>query len=203
MLSLPLNNMSFDSVVPTIATEFVRNRAQHDQTARQWTEMYAKPPAVHPTVPAHVNGPTMDKSEKGKEKARADTNPSASSSSSNLPRTSHSSRHKSSGFRSTSQQQPTTAETITIDDSDSDFDLSTSVRSSSSVNVQSKKGKGKRKRDLVVAGADEVVDLTDEDGRGDGCGRTKKRRSAGSGNQAGRSWMQTGPDTGDVIVIDD
>lgn len=34
--------------VPSIATEFLRKRLMHDQTARQWTEQYAKPP---PTTP--------------------------------------------------------------------------------------------------------------------------------------------------------
>ena len=30
--------------VPSIATEFLRKRPMHDQNARQWTELYAKPP---------------------------------------------------------------------------------------------------------------------------------------------------------------
>ncbi len=30
--------------VPSIATEFLRKRPMHDQHARQWTELYAKPP---------------------------------------------------------------------------------------------------------------------------------------------------------------
>ncbi|KAI0258550.1 ubiquitin-conjugating enzyme/RWD-like protein, partial [Gloeopeniophorella convolvens] len=30
-----------DPLVPSIATEFVRKRSTHDQTARRWTELYA------------------------------------------------------------------------------------------------------------------------------------------------------------------
>jgi hypothetical protein len=30
--------------VPSIATEFLRKRPMHDHNARQWTELYAKPP---------------------------------------------------------------------------------------------------------------------------------------------------------------
>ncbi|OCH85659.1 hypothetical protein OBBRIDRAFT_838782 [Obba rivulosa] len=33
-----------DPLVPSIATEYVRNRPQHDRTARHWTELYARPP---------------------------------------------------------------------------------------------------------------------------------------------------------------
>ncbi|KAF9461192.1 ubiquitin-conjugating enzyme/RWD-like protein [Collybia nuda] len=32
-----------DPLVPAIATQFVRNRKTHDSTARQWTEMFARP----------------------------------------------------------------------------------------------------------------------------------------------------------------
>jgi len=34
-----------DPLVPSIATEYMRNRAQHDRTARRWTELYAHPPS--------------------------------------------------------------------------------------------------------------------------------------------------------------
>lgn len=37
--------------VPSIATEYVRNRKQHDAKARQWTEMYAKPKSAPLVVP--------------------------------------------------------------------------------------------------------------------------------------------------------
>ncbi|EIW76054.1 hypothetical protein CONPUDRAFT_147060 [Coniophora puteana RWD-64-598 SS2] len=34
-----------DPLVPSIATEYVRNRQQHDRTAKEWTDLYAKPGA--------------------------------------------------------------------------------------------------------------------------------------------------------------
>lgn len=34
--------------VPSIATEFLRKRPMHDHNARQWTELYAKPPPPPP-----------------------------------------------------------------------------------------------------------------------------------------------------------
>ncbi|KAH9949748.1 ubiquitin-conjugating enzyme/RWD-like protein [Amylocystis lapponica] len=43
-----------DPLVPSIATEYVRNRAQHDRTARNWTEIYALPRA--PAAPAKAKG---------------------------------------------------------------------------------------------------------------------------------------------------
>jgi len=35
-----------DPLVPSIATEYTRNRSQHDRTARNWTELYARPPST-------------------------------------------------------------------------------------------------------------------------------------------------------------
>ncbi|KAI0300127.1 ubiquitin-conjugating enzyme/RWD-like protein [Multifurca ochricompacta] len=40
-----------DPLVPSIATEFLRNRSTHDRTARQWTDLYAKPPPSPPPSP--------------------------------------------------------------------------------------------------------------------------------------------------------
>ncbi|KAG6376614.1 ubiquitin-conjugating enzyme/RWD-like protein [Boletus reticuloceps] len=34
--------------LPSIATEYMRNRAQHDRTAKRWTELYARPPPPPP-----------------------------------------------------------------------------------------------------------------------------------------------------------
>jgi len=51
------------SLVPSIATEFVRNRELHDRTARQWTALYAQPKA--PTPPTA----TLSTKQKGKKKA--------------------------------------------------------------------------------------------------------------------------------------
>lgn len=43
-----------DPLVPSIATEFLRKRSTHDQTARQWTELYARPPPPPPPLSPSV-----------------------------------------------------------------------------------------------------------------------------------------------------
>ncbi|EPS93215.1 hypothetical protein FOMPIDRAFT_131077 [Fomitopsis schrenkii] len=78
-----------DPLVPPIATEYIRNRAQHDRTARQWTELYARPT------------PAVASSTKGKAKAKATS-----------PMPAPGSRASSTGAGSTRTQA------ITIDDSD-------------------------------------------------------------------------------------
>lgn len=50
--------------MPSIATEYVRNRQQHDRTARRWTELYAQPPPIPVSATSATNGRS-----KGKEKA--------------------------------------------------------------------------------------------------------------------------------------
>ena len=37
--------------VPSIATQYLRNRKQHDSTAREWTEKYARPKPPNPLLP--------------------------------------------------------------------------------------------------------------------------------------------------------
>jgi len=39
-----------DPLVPSIATEYVRNRKQHDNNARHWTELYARPGVSPPSA---------------------------------------------------------------------------------------------------------------------------------------------------------
>ncbi|KAF8646757.1 hypothetical protein AX16_007071 [Volvariella volvacea WC 439] len=41
-----------DPLVPSIATQYTRNRRLHDTTARQWTERYAKPKPTPPSPPS-------------------------------------------------------------------------------------------------------------------------------------------------------
>lgn len=60
--------------VPTIATQYLRNRKEHDATARQWTDNFARP---KPPPPA----PKTDKA-KGKKKAVAESSGAGGSSSS-------------------------------------------------------------------------------------------------------------------------
>jgi len=43
-----------DPLVPSIATEYVRNRKQHDGNAKRWTELYAQPGASASPPPSSV-----------------------------------------------------------------------------------------------------------------------------------------------------
>ncbi|KAG9220050.1 hypothetical protein CCMSSC00406_0007910 [Pleurotus cornucopiae] len=60
-----------DPLVPSIATQYMRNRKQHDTTAQQWVELYArpKPPPPQPE--------TLSTKAKGKRKAPAVSDPPA------------------------------------------------------------------------------------------------------------------------------
>lgn len=69
-------------IVPSIATEFLRKRPMHDHNARQWTQLYAKPPppprspSAAPLSPPSVNNAgaspdTRRSSAKGKGRANA------------------------------------------------------------------------------------------------------------------------------------
>ncbi|KLO15196.1 DUF300-domain-containing protein [Schizopora paradoxa] len=60
-----------DPLVPSIATEYSRNRKKHDQTAANWTKLYALPPK--PTTPAPA--PATQTHAKGKGKAKAQDPP--------------------------------------------------------------------------------------------------------------------------------
>lgn len=61
-----------DPLVPSIATQYTRDRQLHDTTARQWTQMYALPPKpiVVPSSPPKVS--------KAKGKKRAEAPPTTS-----------------------------------------------------------------------------------------------------------------------------
>ncbi|OJT15533.1 Ubiquitin-conjugating enzyme E2 E2 [Trametes pubescens] len=91
-----------DPLVPSIATEYVRNRVLHDNTARRWTELYARPSAAT----------------KGKGKAPAP--PVAAPSRPAAPGRSASNRPASrpASTRPTPSRTATPGDTITIDDSD-------------------------------------------------------------------------------------
>ncbi|KAG1721207.1 ubiquitin-conjugating enzyme/RWD-like protein [Suillus paluster] len=179
-----------DPLVPSIATEYVRNRAQHDRTARRWTELYARLPAPAPTsipststfsvpVPVPVPVPssrstststpstsisTTQTSGSGKGKSRAPTNqPARGSGSSNAP-----------------------AETIDISDSDDELLRPPLTR--------------KRPR----GSSNEVdIDLVEVEHRA-----TRRRRTGGGGSvvpSVSRSsrGSESTVKAGEVIIIDD
>ncbi|TFY59658.1 hypothetical protein EVG20_g7703 [Dentipellis fragilis] len=52
-----------DPLVPSIASEYLRRRATHDQTARDWTKLYAKPAAPAPAAPPLSKAATTTVSE--------------------------------------------------------------------------------------------------------------------------------------------
>ncbi|KAJ7148668.1 ubiquitin-conjugating enzyme/RWD-like protein [Mycena crocata] len=54
-----------DPLVPSIASQYTRNRKLHDSTARQWTELYAVPKPPPPPVP---RAPTVKSKAKGGKK---------------------------------------------------------------------------------------------------------------------------------------
>jgi hypothetical protein len=45
--------------VPSIASEYIRNREQHDRTALQWTRLYAVPPPVAPALASRHSTPSL------------------------------------------------------------------------------------------------------------------------------------------------
>ncbi|KAH0828603.1 ubiquitin-conjugating enzyme/RWD-like protein [Lanmaoa asiatica] len=66
--------------LPAIATEYMRNRAQHDRTARRWTELYARPPSPPPQLTSASTSVPEPSSKKMKGKENASTTQAASSS---------------------------------------------------------------------------------------------------------------------------
>ncbi|KDQ07542.1 hypothetical protein BOTBODRAFT_38739 [Botryobasidium botryosum FD-172 SS1] len=62
-----------DPLVPSIASEYTRRRAAHDQTARMWVQLYAlpPPPPPPPSPPRKVVEKTTSRKSKGKAPARS------------------------------------------------------------------------------------------------------------------------------------
>ncbi|KAF8965467.1 ubiquitin-conjugating enzyme/RWD-like protein [Flammula alnicola] len=65
--------LGFSDPVPSIATQYMKSRKQHDATARQWTQTYARPKPPPPPVAAQM--PASPKSSKAKGKKRAEPGP--------------------------------------------------------------------------------------------------------------------------------
>ncbi|KAI0762226.1 ubiquitin-conjugating enzyme/RWD-like protein [Fomes fomentarius] len=142
-----------DPLVPQIATEYVRNRVQHDREARRWTELYARPSTVT----------TKDKG-KGKAPAPPATGPS----------------HTHNGYTRTTatgraNPHPSTADAvITIEDSDDETPApARSRRTRAPAAPASGTRASKRKRDQVD------IDLSAGDAA-DVQRSTRRRRGAGS-----------------------
>ncbi|TFK32315.1 ubiquitin-conjugating enzyme/RWD-like protein [Crucibulum laeve] len=162
-----------DLLVPSIATQYVKSRKVHDSTARQWTEMYARPPKPKSVAPPAPVAPTTSSSRvKGKRKAE----PEPAGSSSRPSRT-----------------PVVSAEPVIVLDSD-DEDASAKTVA---------KGKRKRAEDRSPAVNGAVLDLVgDEDDVADSTShasrssRTKRRRS----DRTAAVNMAEGED---VIVIED
>ncbi|KAH7890377.1 ubiquitin-conjugating enzyme/RWD-like protein [Phlebopus sp. FC_14] len=93
-------------IVPSIATEYLRSREQHDRTARRWTNLYARPPAPLPIPSTSTRTPEVASSNRTKGKEKASTSGQISTASNRL---------RSNGSTSKTCSQP---ETITIDDSE-------------------------------------------------------------------------------------
>ncbi|KAI0339349.1 hypothetical protein BDW22DRAFT_1361905 [Trametopsis cervina] len=122
-----------DPLVPSIATEYVRHRAQHDRTAREWTQLYAKPPP--PPVPVPTPRPAL-------------STPSAPVTRSSAKASSASTSAPSRNGSSSRNQEPV----IEIDDSDEEHALN-----SRASRAQTRQTSGKRKRGSEAAGDDTVV----------------------------------------------
>ncbi|TFK87670.1 hypothetical protein K466DRAFT_586154 [Polyporus arcularius HHB13444] len=123
-----------DPLVPQIATEYVRNRMQHDREARRWTELYARPT------------PVIDK---GKGKATASPAPSSSSSAAAFPALPS---RPAASTRASRTAIPAVAETETITIDDSDDEAPVRSRRAAATRVP------KRKREVGAAD----IDLSDE-----------------------------------------
>ncbi|KII85544.1 hypothetical protein PLICRDRAFT_701046 [Plicaturopsis crispa FD-325 SS-3] len=195
-----------DPLVPSIATEYVRKREQHDKTARHWTELYAKPqPAaisvVAPIPVAATSAPTARRSQP----APADPvqRPSLVPT---ITRTSSAPRSRNKGKSraispsalsnvsvaatagsSTASALREDSEPIMID---SDSDAEVTVRKGKGKAANGKDRGRKRKAETPDDGSEaEVMELA-------GAGRPK-RRATGSGSNA------TGRNMGEVIIIDE
>ncbi|KAI6121196.1 ubiquitin-conjugating enzyme/RWD-like protein [Pisolithus sp. B1] len=131
-----------DPLVPSIATEYMRNRQQHDRTAKRWTELYARPPPVPPPAPvpstsAAVRPGTIAN---GRPKCKGRAVPSATSMSIDA----------SSGSATPPSKRPSHLDTITIDDQD--------VRVGSASSSAAAAGR-KRQREV------DTIDLVEEEER--------------------------------------
>ncbi|KAG6918785.1 hypothetical protein DXG01_011536 [Tephrocybe rancida] len=162
-----------DPLVPSIAHQYTRNRKAHDAMARQWTEMYAKPPPP-PAVASAASA-----SAKGKQKAS-----DASTSSSALPAASSSS------------------EPITIEDSD-DEESTAKRPSTRGSKRKRQEGSEKVEVNLVDDGDEVEVSDSAAANKKRAIGTSRTPRSSTSSNVGGSNRSQPLRQLGEVIVLDD
>ncbi|TFK47384.1 hypothetical protein OE88DRAFT_1666129 [Heliocybe sulcata] len=174
-----------DPLVPSIASEYTRNREKHNQTAREWTRLYARPPAqsapsprtkVSSTSAARASTstpiPSTSTSSRASSAARVLGKARATASSSRMATpTAAASRTATPAFDGTAGRSASAA--IAIEDSDEE---------GSTVS-------GKRKRQAGPGSDNGAVVLGDDDGAGRS-GTAKRPRVGRPADQ-------------DVIIIDD
>lgn len=172
--------------VPSIATEYLRNRVQHDRTARRWTELYARSPASVP-APSPIASTSTSSTRV----------PTPTSTSTSTPTTSTSTTQASGsrkGKSRTSTNQPAhgsgssnvLAETIDISDSDDELSQSPPTR---------KRPRGTPNEvDIDLVEAEQRSARRRRTGGGGSLVPSFSRGSRGSGSIVG---------AGEVIVIDD
>ncbi|KDQ55435.1 hypothetical protein JAAARDRAFT_159422 [Jaapia argillacea MUCL 33604] len=165
-----------DPLVPSIANEYVRNRELHNRTAKQWTQLYARPPPPKlPTPPPPTSLPTSSATNgrqinKGKSRAPPPPPPTING---------------AGGSASAA---------IAIEDSDSEMDAEGAARARAGTKRRKTRESGtNRDGVLVIDGDDEQVDESPR--------APKKRKVTSAGRSRGGGSRTTVDD--DVIVIDD
>jgi len=169
--------------------EFVRNRQRHDQTARQWTQLYAQPKPPLPPTPTTSPVPKQ----KGKRRDARRTLRSSTAASTSL-----------------------VGDTITVDDSDDEERVDRDSRSrrpgratgykrtrEGVIGLNSTEGAGDE--DATNASrhipcrpsVDRILDVDDFEETGSGSGHRHKRSRNGPGSST------TPQQSSEVIVIDD
>ncbi|KAH9855544.1 ubiquitin-conjugating enzyme/RWD-like protein [Lenzites betulinus] len=166
-----------DPLVPTIATEYMRNRVQHDQNARRWTGLYARPSAASkgkgkaPVAVAEVAAPSTR---------------SSAATGASMP-ASRPVSDRAAPPRTSTPRTAAPADTITIEDSDDE-------RSAAARSAARSAQRAKRKRDVRSGEVD--IDLSGE--VDDEAPARPARRQ-----RVGVSGASTGLGAGEVIVIED
>ncbi len=186
----------FQCVVPSVATQYVRNRKSHDTTAQQWTETYAK---ASPSIPAPPKqgvlgvlptslSPIISSAVTTAPAEVVQTRPSRSSRTSSWrhesaagPSTTNANTSRSNEDARASLASSTVSEEIIVLDSDED----TPVRDSS---------KGKKRKRQARQKRNDTLDHDSE--HDEHAKRTKTQFSS-----ARSSTLASG--SGDVIIIED